>query len=136
MHMDDLFSQFFTNSNFGGRRQQNNRQQQDEPIEENFFGTSDVYQLDISSISRFYRRTEPWFIFFYRPNDKKSKEFKDEIIKLAEYLKGVVKVAAADCMFDEEICDEFQVYQAGTVVFFTETISEKREVYNSEISYK
>ena len=84
-------------------------------MEEDFFGVSDVYLIDIQSLSRFYRRQEPWIIFFYKPNDKKSKEWREEFKILAEKMHGIIGVAAADCINDEEICEEFSVYSSPTI---------------------
>lgn len=103
-------------------------------MEEDFFGLSDVYLINISSLSRFYRRSEPWLVFFYKGNDKKSKEYREEYKSLAEKMHGIIGVGAADCINDEEICEEFSVYSVPTVLLFTETLNDDPETYTGAIT--
>jgi hypothetical protein len=40
---------------------------------------------------------------------------------------GIVKVGAIDCAEDEELCEEFSVYQHPSLMVFTENISDDGE---------
>ena len=61
-----------------------------------FFTDSNVLELDISNIARFYRRVDVWMITYYKL-DKKSERLKDIWKQLAEVMDGIVKVAAINC---------------------------------------
>jgi hypothetical protein len=37
---------------------------------QDFFSESSVWQINVRTLQKFYRRTEPWMIFFYKQNDK------------------------------------------------------------------
>jgi hypothetical protein len=49
-------------------------------------------------------------IFFFKPNDKKSKEYREEYKTLSEKMFGIIGIAAVDCNEDEEVCEEFSAY--------------------------
>ena len=77
-----------------------------------------MIRLNLNEIFQFYRRREIWVILFYRWSDADSKAMKDEYRMLAEKMYGVLKVGAVDCQEDEELCEEFAVYNAPTVMVF------------------
>jgi len=52
-----------------------------------------------------------WILYFFDPKLPKCQEFKDEYIKLAEKMYGMINVGAIDCKKEEELCEEFGVYQ-------------------------
>lgn len=70
-----------------------------------------MLQLDLSSIFQFYRRQEIWILYFMNPKHEATKKFADEYKKLAEKLYGIIKVGAIDCLSEEELCEEFGVYE-------------------------
>jgi thioredoxin-like negative regulator of GroEL len=49
-------------------------------------------------------------VYFYNPKVDKCKQFKDEFVKLSEKLYGIIKVAGLNCLDEEELCEEFSVY--------------------------
>jgi thioredoxin-like negative regulator of GroEL len=61
------------------------------------FEQTDVIQLDLGSMSQFYRRDEIWVIYFFNPDKKECQDFKDIYKDVSERLYGMVKVAAIDC---------------------------------------
>ncbi len=77
-----------------------------------------MIKLNLNEIFQFYRRREIWVILFYKWNDEESKKIKDEYRALAEKMYGVLKVGAVDCSEDEELCEEFTVYQVPTLMVF------------------
>ena len=64
----------------------------------------------MSSIFQFYRRKEIWVLYFFNPKKKACQDFKDEYVKLAEKMYGITKIGAIDCQREEELCEEFSVY--------------------------
>jgi hypothetical protein len=45
------------------------------------------------------------------PTTEKTKNFVEDYKKLAEKLYGIIKVGAIDCVSEEELCEEFGVYE-------------------------
>lgn len=73
---------------------------------------------------------------FYKPGDEESKKLKDEYRTLAEKLYGIVKVGAIDCGEDEELCEEFAIYNVPTMMIFQENYSDDGEKYNGKMDWK
>ncbi|CAD8190483.1 unnamed protein product [Paramecium pentaurelia] len=137
---EDIFSQFFgRGGGGGGGRQQfhfnfggnqggggfGNQEFQDggQAKKDNLFDNTDVYALDMSNLSRFYRREEVWLIYFYLPNGEGQKH-KKLIIELAEKYAGIFRVAAIDCEDDEALCeDEFSVRRYPSVSIYASRLS-------------
>ena len=46
---------------------------------------------------------------------------KDEYKILAEKMFGIIKVGAIDCLQEEELCEEFSVFDAPVIMIFTES---------------
>eukprot|EP00347_Sterkiella_histriomuscorum_P010918 403374430 len=149
---DDIFNQFFG----GGHRQQHQQQhgqgkqhfefhfggghgghghQQQQHVED-LFENSDVIKLNLNQIFQFYRRKEIWVMLFYKPGDEESKKLKDEYRTLAEKMYGVVKIGAIDCGEDEELCEEFAIYQVPTIMIFQESYSDEGEKYTGKMDWK
>ncbi len=55
---------------------------------------------------------------------------RDEYKTLAEKMYGVIKIAAIDCLEEEELCEEFTVYDVPTILVFTENMSDDGERYS------
>ncbi|CAD8096517.1 unnamed protein product [Paramecium primaurelia] len=138
---EDIFSQFFGRGGGGGGggRQQfhfnfggnqggggfGNQEFEDggQAKKDNLFDNTDVYALDMSNLSRFYRREEVWLIYFYLPNGEGQKH-KKLIIELAEKYAGIFRVAAIDCEDDEALCeDEFSVRRYPSVSIYASRLS-------------
>lgn len=45
------------------------------------------------------------------PKTEKTKNFAEVYKQLAEKLYGIIKVGAIDCLSEEELCEEFGVYE-------------------------
>lgn len=62
-------------------------------------------------------------MYFFNPKIKKCQDFKDEYIKVAEKMYGIIKVGAIDCTKEEELCEEFGVFDIPQLMIFTESYS-------------
>ena len=72
----------------------------------------------MSSLSKFFRRSEVWVVFFYKSNDKNS-NLKDIFKDLANKYLGIFKVAAVDCFKEEEVChEEFSAFETPKIVVY------------------
>lgn len=52
---------------------------------------------------------------------------------------GVISVGAVDCKEDEEVCEEFSVYDGGkglTIKIFTENVNDDGTVYSGKKDWK
>jgi hypothetical protein len=49
---------------------------------------------------------------------------------------GIIKVGAIDCNEDEELCEEFAVYQYPTIMVFQENYSDEGEKYTGDRNWK
>jgi len=94
-----------------------------------------VIELNLSNLSKFYRRNEVWVILFYKPEDRESQELKDMYRELASKYYGIFKVAAVNCEEDEEICDgEFEVREFPKVLVLSS--DSNREPFNYRDEYR
>lgn len=59
-------------------------------------------------------------ILFYESGQEASKNLKEEYKTLSEKMFGILKVAAMDCKAEEELCEEFGVYESPVIKIFTE----------------
>ena len=149
--MDDIFEQFFGGggggfpgggfrfqTNFGGPGGGGGRQgfQQREPQHPPLFENSDVIELNLGSVFQFYRRQEIWIILFYDVSKKESQDLKQEYITLSEKMFGILKVGAIDCKEEEELCEEFQVYETPTIKTFTENANDDGEIFRGKKEWK
>jgi len=57
---------------------------------------------------------------YYDVSKKESQDLKDEYKLLAEKMFGIIKVGAIDCHEEEELCEEFGVYETPKIKIFTE----------------
>lgn len=91
--------------------------------------------MDLSSIGSFYRRSEIWIVYFYNPKLEPCKQFKDEYIKASEKLYGIIKVAAINCLDEEELCEEFSAYDIPQILIFTEQFKDDGEKYDGKLDW-
>ena len=137
MEFDDIFANFFGGGGRGGGHQQHHhhhqQQQREEPIPF-LFENSDVLQLDLSKVFQFYRRQEIWIIYFFNPKLEECKKFKEEFVSVSERLYGMIKVGAIDCLHEEELCEEFSVYQVPSILIFSENFVDDGDKYEGTMS--
>lgn len=139
-NFEDMFSNFFGGGggggggfhfNFGGGGGQ---RQQQEQKPESFFENSDVYEINMASLSRFFRRSDVWLVFCYRPEEKESKDVKDVIREVAEKYFGIFKVAAVNCAAEQELCeDEFQIFETPRVIAYTSALNHEGMLFKGDL---
>lgn len=67
------------------------------------------------------------------PKSDQCKSFVDEYKKLAEKLYGIIKVGAIDCINEEELCEEFGIFEHNLIVIFNENYSDEGTRYRGEM---
>ena len=61
---------------------------------------------------------------------------KDEYKALSEKMFGIISVGAIDCHEEEELCEEFGVYDTPTIKIFTEKAEDDGEVFRGKKEWK
>jgi protein disulfide-isomerase A6 len=95
-------------------------------------------KLNLGSVFQFYRRQEIWTILFYDLTKKESRDLKEEYSTLASKMYGIIKVGAIDCHEEEELCEEFQVYDSNppVVKIFTEYAADDGVKHMGKMEWK
>lgn len=75
-------------------------------------------------------------MLFYDVSKKESQELKDEYKLLAEKMFGIIKVGAIDCRDEEELCEEFMVFDTPRVKIFTENGNDDGEEFKGKKTWK
>lgn len=97
------------------------------------FDDTEVTTLDLGNVFQFYRRREIWIVYFFNPENKECKEFKDTYKEISEKLYGIIKVGAIDCLNEEELCEEFGAYDIPQILIFSENFSDEGERYRGDM---
>jgi thioredoxin-like negative regulator of GroEL len=115
------------NFNFGGGGGGGRRE---EPPS-NPFENTEVFVLNLGSLSKFFRRSEVWLILFFKGGEKDVFGIFKE---LADKYYGIFKVAAVNCGTEPELCeDEFDVRDIPTVLAYSSSIKDKGEEYTGDL---
>ena len=129
---EDIFSNFGGfGGNFGGQQQQ----QQQQMKNKNYFKNTKVTSLKMKNLSLLLSRKNIWFVYFYNPTDTNYKKYVNTMIEFANKSDGLFNVGAVNCYNDEEICDEFDVKQTPTVLFYPESSEKEHETYSGKLEY-
>jgi thioredoxin-like negative regulator of GroEL len=75
-------------------------------------------------------------MLFYKADCKKSKQIKEEYKTLADKMFGIIKVGAIDCLSEEELCEEFGVYDSPIIKIFTEMLSDDGFTFKGKWDWK
>ena len=78
-------------------------------------------------------------MLYYDVSKKNSQDLKDEYKLLAEKMFGIIKVGAIDCHEEEELCEEFGVYDTGSapkIKIFTENAHDDGQNYEGKKEWK
>ena len=49
-------------------------------------------------------------MYFYNPKLEECMKFEEKYIEIANKLYGIIQVGAIDCLREEELCEDFGVY--------------------------
>lgn len=52
---------------------------------------------------------------------------------MSERLYGMIKVGAIDCLSEEELCEEFSVYEVPRILIFSENMADDGETYTGKM---
>jgi DnaJ family protein C protein 16 len=89
--------------------------------------------MEFASFTKFYRRQEIWVVYFFQPGSE-AEAFKEEYVSLCDKLYGIIKVAAIDCKAEEELCEEFAVYDYPTIMIYEENLADEGERFRGSMT--
>ena len=92
--------------------------------------------INIQSVRSFYRRNQVWIIFFFKTDQEECKKIRDEFKTLSEKMYGIIRIGAVDCEEDEEMCEEFLIFDTPTVMAFTDNFADDGEKYKGKYEWK
>ena len=75
-------------------------------------------------------------VFFFKTDSEACKKIKEEYKILAEKMYGIIRISAVDCEEDEEMCEEFLVFDSPTIIVFTDEYSDDGEKYKGKYEWK
>ena len=99
----------------GGQKKQKNGMK-----DQNYFKNTKVQTLKMKSLTLLYSRKNIWFVYFYRKGDQNYEKYVNTMIEFAEKTEGLFNAGAVNCIKDEEICEEFEVAETPSIIFFSE----------------
>ena len=67
----------------------------------NIFSNSDIIELTMETISKFYRREEVWYVYFYKPQNEKHLEISENLIRLSNRAESVFQIGSLNCRSEE-----------------------------------
>ena len=88
--------------------------------DQNYFKNTKVQTLKMKSLTLLYSRKNIWFVYFYRKGDQNYEKYVNTMIEFAEKTEGLFNAGAVNCIKDEEICEEFEVAETPSIIFFSE----------------
>ncbi len=138
-NFEGMFSQFFGRNfeyNFGGNQGagHHNFGYENEEFQrrKSAFENTEVINLGMETISKFYRRQEVWYVYFFKVRDEKHPEIADKLVKLSTKAEGVFQVGAINCEEQEELCEDFAVYDTPKLLLFTSSSNEEPIAYRKD----
>ena len=132
---EDIFSGF----GFGGGQnfqggQQQGRGRSSGMKNKNYFKNTKVTTLKMKNLSLLLSRKNIWFVYFYKQGDQNYDKYVKTMIEFGEKTEGLFNAGAVNCINDEEICDEFDVSQTPSIVYFSESENDYNK-YKGKIEY-
>lgn len=121
-----------------------NNQQAQDPL-----GNSQLLNIKLDSISKFYRRIGVWIVLFYKNEDSDLELLHKILEKIRLDYNDIFTVGRVNCGQEEEICKEFLVYSTPKILVFSsfsgsegndldyseEMISARRGDWNKMLTY-
>jgi len=89
--------------------------------------------LNMETFGKFYRRQEIWVVYFYKSQLEECKKFEEQYKELAQKMYGIIRIAAVDCNNEEEVCEEFSVYDPPQLMVFQEDFQDDGEKYTGKM---
>ena len=106
----------FQGGQYGGGQKKSKNGMKDQ----NYFKNTKVQTLKMKSLTLLYSRKNIWFVYFYRKGDQNYEKYVNTMIEFAEKTEGLFNAGAVNCIKDEEICEEFEVAETPSIIFFSE----------------
>ena len=113
---------------------QQRRSQRGGMKDQNYFKNTKVKSLKMKSLTLLYSRKNIWFVYFYRPGDQNYEPYVKAMKEFADKTDGLFNGGAVNCIKDEEICEEFEISQTPSIMFFSENEKEYNK-YEGKVDF-
>eukprot|EP00826_Nyctotherus_ovalis_P009275 TRINITY_DN12441_c0_g3_i1.p1 TRINITY_DN12441_c0_g3~~TRINITY_DN12441_c0_g3_i1.p1 ORF type:complete len:330 (-),score=86.72 TRINITY_DN12441_c0_g3_i1:44-1033(-) len=68
----------------------------------------------------------------YKPQDKEHVQIAEQLVKLTKQAEGVFHVGSLNCVEQEELCEDFAVYDTPKLLLYTQNSNEEPIAYRKE----
>ena len=72
-------------------------------------------------LSKIFNRREGWFGYFLKQGINNLDKYVELFKVFSEKTYGIFKTGAANCKTDEEICEEFSIFDTPKILFFPDS---------------
>ena len=102
--------------------------------DQNYFKNTKVKTIKMKSLTLLYSRKNIWFVYFFRKGDQNYEKYVKTMIEFADKTDGLFNAGAVNCIKDEEICEEFEVAETPSIIFFSENEKDYNK-YEGKVDY-
>ena len=120
----------FQNGGQSGRQKKTQNGMKDQ----NYFKNTKVKTIKMKSLTLLYQRKNIWFVYFFRKGDQNYEKYVKTMIEFADKTDGLFNAGAVNCIKDEEICEEFEVAETPSIIFFSENEKDYNK-YEGKVDY-
>ena len=120
----------FQNGGQSGRQKKTQNGMKDQ----NYFKNTKVKTIKMKSLTLLYSRKNIWFVYFFRKGDQNYEKYVKTMIEFADKTDGLFNAGAVNCIKDEEICEEFEVAETPSIIFFSENEKDYNK-YEGKVDY-
>ena len=130
----NIFDNIFGGGMGGGGQGRQQQKAKSGMKDQNYFKNTKVKSIKMKSLTLLYQRKNIWFVYFYRKGDQNYEQYVKTMIEFAEKTDGLFNAGAVNCIKDEEICEEFEISQTPSIIFFSENQKEHKK-YEGKIEF-
>ena len=120
----------FQNGGQSGRQKKTQNGMKDQ----NYFKNTKVKTIKMKSLTLLFSRKNIWFVYFFRKGDQNYEKYVKTMIEFADKTDGLFNAGAVNCIKDEEICEEFEVAETPSIIFFSENEKDYNK-YEGKVDY-
>ena len=116
---ENIFSSFgFGDDSFQERPRR--RKSKNGMKNKNYFKNTKVEGIKMKNLNLLLSRKNIWFVYFYQPGDENFDNYVKAMIEFGDKTQGIFNAGSVNCYTDEEICDEFEIQETPSILFFSE----------------
>ena len=132
-----FFDNIFSSFGFGDNSQKERgrrRKSKTGMKNKNYFKNTKVEEIKMKNLSLLLSRKNIWFVYFYQPGDEDFDKYVKAMIEFGDKTQNIFNAGSVNCYTDEEICEEFDIEQTPSILFFSENGQDYNK-YDGTIDY-